>query len=132
MLLLSVPLVDLYKGIFVCNQNNCLLTKCNNLSLLHIAIQVAPGTGSSGMMVQQTPQGPRLVMPQRVGISNPTGAATVGGAPTVAGTSAVGGLQLLQTSSGQLLLTTAPVQKPVNQTMSQGIIFFIPLFHSDY
>lgn len=81
------------------------------------------------MMVQQTPQGPRLVMPQRVGISNPAGAATVGGAPTVAGTSAVGGLQLLQTSSGQLLLTTAPVQKPVNQTMSQGIIFLLPLFH---
>lgn len=83
------------------------------------AIQVPVSGTGGGMIVQQTPQGPRLVMPQRTGLGTPGASATVGGAP-ITGTSAVGGLQLLQTSTGQLLLTTAPVQKPANPTLPQG------------
>ncbi|KAK8744193.1 hypothetical protein OTU49_001047, partial [Cherax quadricarinatus] len=84
------------------------------------AIQVPVSGASGGIVVQQTPQGPRLVMPQRTTLATPSTAAAVGGAPST-GTSVLGGLQLLQTSSGQLLLTTAPVHKPVNPTLSQGV-----------
>ncbi|KAK4302059.1 hypothetical protein Pmani_025841 [Petrolisthes manimaculis] len=84
------------------------------------AIQVAAG-GAGGVMVQQTPQGPRLVMPQRTATLSTAGtAATVTGNPA-SGTSALGGLQLLQTSTGQLLLTTAPIQKPASTTLSHGV-----------
>lgn len=77
------------------------------------AFQV-PVSSTGGVMLQQTPQGPRLVMPQRTGVAA-AGTATIGGA---SGT--LGGLQLLQTSTGQLLLTTAPVQKPANPTLTHG------------
>lgn len=73
------------------------------------AIQVPVSGSGGGVMVQQTPQGPRLVMPQRTGV-------TAGGTASIG----TGGLQLLQTSTGQLLLTTAPVQKPTNPTLSHG------------
>lgn len=83
------------------------------------AIQVAAGS-TSGVMVQQTPQGPRLVMPQRTATLSTAGTtATVAGNPA-SGTSALGGLQLLQTSTGQLLLTAAPLQKPASPTLSHG------------
>nr|XP_045582866.1 helicase domino-like isoform X2 [Procambarus clarkii] len=84
------------------------------------AIQVPVTGASGGMVVQQTPQGPRLVIPQRTTLGVPGATASIGGAPTT-GASAMGGLQLLQTASGQLLLTTAPVQKPANPTLSQGV-----------
>ncbi|XP_068211112.1 helicase domino-like isoform X2 [Palaemon carinicauda] len=80
------------------------------------AIQVpASGSNIGSLVIQQTPQGPRLMVPQRANIGSPAGTATVGTA------SPSGGLQLLQTASGQLLLTTAPVQKPATPTLSQGI-----------
>ncbi|XP_066970320.1 helicase domino isoform X4 [Macrobrachium rosenbergii] len=80
------------------------------------AIQVpASGSNIGSLVIQQTPQGPRLMVPQRTNIGSPAGTATVGTA------SPSGGLQLLQTASGQLLLTTAPVQKPATPTLSQGI-----------
>ncbi|XP_050722344.1 helicase domino-like [Eriocheir sinensis] len=79
------------------------------------AFQV-PANNTGGVMVQQTPQGPRLVMPQRTGVTG-VGTATIGGATS----GALGGLQLLQTSTGQLLLTTAPVQKPANPTLAHGV-----------
>lgn len=78
------------------------------------AFQV-PVSSTGGVMVQQTSQGPRLVMPQRTGVAA-AGTATIGGATS----GALGGLQLLQTSTGQLLLTTAPVQKPANPTLAHG------------
>lgn len=78
------------------------------------AFQV-PVSSTGGVVLQQTPQGPRLVMPQRTGVAA-AGTATIGGAAS--GT--LGGLQLLQTSTGQLLLTTAPVQKPANPTLTHG------------
>ncbi|KAK7077901.1 hypothetical protein SK128_004066 [Halocaridina rubra] len=80
------------------------------------AIQVpASSSGLGGLVIQQTPQGPRLMVPQRTNIGTPAGTGTVGAQPST------GGLQLLHTASGQFLLTTAPVQKPATPTLSQGI-----------
>lgn len=89
-------------------------SQCSCMLIYVAAIQVPVSGSGGGVMVQQTPQGPRLVMPQRTGVTA-GGTASIG---TASGT--LGGLQLLQTSTGQLLLTTAPVQKPANATLSHG------------
>ena len=75
--------------------------------------------------MQQTPQGPRLVMQQRP--ATPPTPATPNAQATGGGLS---GLQLIQTSTGQLVLTGAPIQKPANQTTSLGknlILGYFPL-----
>ena len=90
-----------------------------NFTIYVSAIQVPVSGSGGGVIVQQTPQGPRLVMPQRTGVTA-GGTANLG---TASGT--LGGLQLLQTSTGQFLLTTAPVQKPANPTLSHGKLIIL-------
>ncbi|KAB7496302.1 Helicase domino [Armadillidium nasatum] len=83
------------------------------------AIPLPPGS-TGGMLVQQTPQGPRLIMPQRT--VQPSTAATsqinTSTTSTSSGTGSVGGLQLVQTSAGQYLLTSSPIQKTTNTSAS--------------
>ncbi|RXG53817.1 Helicase domino [Armadillidium vulgare] len=83
------------------------------------AIPLPPGS-TGGMLVQQTPQGPRLIMPQRT--VQPSIATTAqintSTTSTSSGTGSVGGLQLVQTSAGQYLLTSSPIQKTTNTSAS--------------
>jgi len=92
------------------------------------AIPVASGGGN--MVLQQTAAGPRLIMPgQRAAVA---AQGVVGGVATAAspgittggittGSPQLGGLQLVQTSTGQLLLTSAPVKPQTNTTTQLGV-----------
>lgn len=72
--------------------------------------------------MQQTAQGPRLIMPQR-SMQASTPMTTVQNNTAASCTSStssgnIGGLQLVQTSAGQYLLTSSPFQKTANSTAS--------------
>ncbi|CAL4220744.1 unnamed protein product, partial [Meganyctiphanes norvegica] len=91
------------------------------------AIPVASGGGN--MVIQQTAAGPRLIMPgQRAAVAGQgvlgSGVASSPGNNTGTsntGSPQLGGLQLVQTSTGQLLLTSAPVKPQTNTTTQLGV-----------